>query len=205
MRQIKCLCAWTALATLWTFLGVRVGQDYEPQTDFPRYKSFDWAAVPQEKAGESPWGSPFVAKRVHDAVENFLIQNGYPKSSDGKPDFLVNVYLTAVKMVEVDRSWEGRPGHRYFGDSAFETYIIEYDEGTVVIDFLDAGTQRLFWRGTGTRRINHSSSPQKSADTINRWVSEILKQYPPKATVSRPAPAGCSTPPNREMPAALQV
>ena len=205
MRQIKCLCAWTALATLWTFLGVRVGQDYEPQTDFSRYKSFDWAAVPQEKAGESSWGSPFVAKRVHAAVESFLIQNGYPKSSDGKPDFLVNVQLTVIKMVEVDRSWEGGPGHRMFGDSAFETVITEYDEGTLIIDFLDAGTQRLFWRGTGTRRINHSSSPQKSADTINRWVSEILKQYPPKEKVSRQAPAGCSTPPNQVMPAAPQV
>jgi Domain of unknown function (DUF4136) len=75
----------------------------------------------------------------------------------------------------------------------------------VIVDFLDAGTQRLFWRGTGTRRINHSSSPQKSADTINRWVSEILKQYPPKAKVSRQTPAGCSTPPNRATLAAPEM
>ncbi len=205
MRHIKCLCAWTALATLWTFLGVRVGQDYEPLTDFSRYKSFDWAAVPQEKAAASSWGSPFVAKRVHAAVESFLIQNGYPKSSDGKPDFLIDIHLAVEKMIEVDQSVDGWPGHRYFGDSAFETYIVEYDEGTVIIDFLDADTQRLFWRGTGRRRIDHSSSPQSSADTINRWVSEILKQYPPKAKVSRQAPAGCSTPPNRVMPTAPQV
>ena len=202
MRHFKCVCAWTALATLWTFLGVRVGQDYEPQTDFSRYKSFDWAAVPQEKAGESSWGSPFVAKRVHAAIERSLIKSGYSKSSNRKPDFFVNVQLTVIKMVEVDRSWEGEPGHRYFGDSAFETVITEYDEGTLIIDFLDAGTQRLFWRGTGTRRINYSSSPQKSVDTINIWVSEILKQYPPKAKGSRQAPAGCSTPSNQVMPSA---
>ena len=205
MRKIKCLCAYTALVTLWTFLGVRLGQDYEFQTDFSRYKSFNWAAAPQEEDGESSWNSPFAAKRVHAAVETFLIRNGYPKASDGKPDFLVTVHLTAVKMVEVDRSWEGGPGRRNFGDSAFETVITEYVDGTVIIDFLNAGTQRLFWRGTGTRRINHSSSPQKSADTINRWVSEILKQYPPKAKVSRQAPAGCSAPPNRATLAAPQV
>jgi hypothetical protein len=83
--------------------------------------------------------------------------------------------------------------------------ITEYVDGTVIVDFLEAGTQRLFWRGTGTRRINHSSSPQKSADTINRWVSEILKQYPPKAKVSRQTPAGCSTPPNRATLAAPEM
>jgi Domain of unknown function (DUF4136) len=205
MQHFKCLCAWTLLATLWTFLGVRVGQDYESQTEFSRYKSFGWAVVPQEKAGASSWGSPFTTKRIQAAVESFLVKNGYAKSSDGKPDFLVNVHLTAVKMVDVDRSWEGGPGRRYLGDSAFETVIIEYDEGTVIIDFLDAATKTLFWRGTGTRRIDYSSSPQKIADTTNRWVSEILKQYPPKAKVSRQPPAGCSTPPNQEMPAAPQV
>jgi hypothetical protein len=205
LTHFKCLCVWTVLATLWTFLGVRVGQDYDYQTDFLRYKSFGWAAVPQEKAGASSWGSPFVAKRIHAAVESFLIQNGYAKSSAEKPDFLIDIHLTVKKMIEVDQSVDGWPGHRYFGDSAFETVITEYDEATVVIDFLDAGTQKLFWRGTGTRRIDHSSSPQKSTDTINKWVSEILKQYPPKAMVSRSAPAGCSPPQKRVAPAAPQI
>ena len=81
MRHFKCLCVWTVLVTFWTFLGVRVGQDYDSQTDFSRYKSFGWAAVPQEKAGASSLGSPFVTKRIHDAVESFLIQNGYSESS----------------------------------------------------------------------------------------------------------------------------
>ncbi len=205
MRHIKCCCVWTVLATLWTFLGVRVGQDFEYQTDFSRYKSFDWAAVPQEKASESSWGSPFVTQRTHAAVESFLVQNGYTNSSDGKPDFLVEIHLAVTKMVEVDRTGDGWPGHRSFGDSAFETVITPYDEGTLTIDFLDADTKKLFWRGIGTRRVDQSSSPQKSAETINRWVSEILKQYPPKATVSRQAPAGCSTMPNQVMPAAPQV
>jgi hypothetical protein len=205
MRHVKCFCVWTALATLWTFLGVRVGQDFEYQTDFSRYKSFDWAAVPQENTGDSTRGSPFIKQRVHGAVEGFLVKNGYIKSPDGKADFLVATRLTVVKKVEVDRSWDGGPGFRHFGDSAFETRIDEYDEGTVIIDFLDAASQRLFWRGTGTRRINLSASPQESADTINKWVSEILKQYPPKAAAAPQAPAGCSTPPKQMGTAAPQV
>jgi hypothetical protein len=199
------MCVWTALATLWTFLGVRVGQDFDPQTDFSRYKSFGWAEVSQEKARASSWGSPFVKKRIYAAVESFLVQNGYAESADGKPDFLVDIHLTVEKMVEVDQAGDGWPGRRYLGDSAFETVIIEYDEGTVIIDFLDTDTKILFWRGTGTRRVDYSSHPQKSADTMNRWVSEILKQYPPQTTVSRPTPAGCSTLPNQVTPAAPQL
>ncbi len=163
MRHVKCFCVWTVLATLWTFLGVRVGQDFEYQTDFSGYKSFDWAAVPRENKGDSTSGSPFISKRIQAAVEGFLVKNGYLKSPDGKADFLVATRLTVVKKVEVDRSWDGGPG------------------------------------------FNLSASPQESADTINKWVSEILKQYPPKAAAAPQAPAGCSTPPKQVGTAAPQV
>lgn len=57
MRHCKCLRVWTVLVTFWTFRGVRVGQDYESQADFSRYKSFGWKGLPQEKVGASLLGT----------------------------------------------------------------------------------------------------------------------------------------------------
>ena len=75
MRHFKCLCVWTLLLTFWTFLGVRVGQDYESQTDFSRYKGFGWAGLPQEIVEASLLDSPLVAKRIHDADSTAGITN----------------------------------------------------------------------------------------------------------------------------------
>lgn len=209
MRPIRCIgnrmCVWTLLTILWTFLGVRVGQDYDPQTDFSRYKSFGWTPAQSEKTAGAPGNNPFFTRRVQTAIEDFLIRNGYIEASDGNPDFLIETQLVVERKVEVDRTGEGWPGNRYFGDSFFETTVDEYEDGTLIIDFLDPGTKKLFWRGTGSRRVAPSSSPQKSAETIDRWVSEILKQYPPQSKSTSRAPAGCSGPLKQGVPTAPQA
>lgn len=209
MRTVGCrgnrLCVWTLLTILWTFLGVRVGQDYDPQTDFSRYRSFAWSSVPSQKETGLPGSTPFFTKRVHAAVEDFLIRNGYIKASDGNPDFLIQTHLVVERRVEVDRTGDGWPGNRYFGDSFFDTTIDEYDDGTLIIDFLAGDTQKLLWRGTGSRRVENASSPQQSVETINRWVAEILKQFPPKPKAIRPANAGCSAPIKQAAPQAPQT
>ncbi|MFZ0132989.1 MAG: DUF4136 domain-containing protein [Desulfobacterales bacterium] len=196
---------WTLLTILWTFLGVRVGQDYDPQTDFSRYKIFDWALVSGQKTSTPIVDDPFFNRRVQAAIENFLIQNGYVKASVGNPDFLIETHLLVERRVAVDRTGDGWPGNRYFGDSFFDTTVDEYNDGTLIIDFLAADTKGLLWRGTGSRRVDNASSPQQSVETINRWVAEILKQYPPKAKTGRPAPAGCSAPIRQAAPPAPQT
>ncbi len=209
MRPIRCIgnrmCVWTLLTILWTFLGVRVGQDYDPQTDFSRYKSFGWTPAQSEKTAGAPGNNPFFTRRVQTAIEDFLIRNGYIEASDGNPDFLIETQLVVERKVEVDRTGDGWPGNRYFGDSAFDTTVEEYGDGTLVIDFFAADMRRLLWRGTGSRRVEQAASPQKSAETINKWVSEILKQYPPEPKAARPANAGCSAPIKRAAPPAPQT
>ena len=197
MSKLKCLCAWILLISLWTFLGVRVGQDYEVKTAFSQYKRFDFAGASRIKKGPSGSDNPFLMKRIHEAVENTLVEKGYQRSSKGNVDFLVAYHWSTVARVEVDYTGDGWFGHRYPGDSAFETTVQEYDEGTLTIDFLDAESQKLFWRGTGIRRIAKSTRPQKSTEYTQKWVAEILKQYPPGVKKAQPAHSGCSSPPRQ--------
>lgn len=194
MLKLKCVCAWTLLVSLWTFLGVRVGQDYDVQTVFSRYKSFDFSEAPQPDAGPSVLDNPFLKKRIRQAIENTLVEKGYQKPSGGVPDFWVDFHWATVPRVAVDYAGDGWLGHRYPGDSAFETTVQQYDEGTVTIDFIDAPSKKLFWRGTGTRRVDKSSSVRKSVEYTQKWVDNILKQFPPGATISQPAASGCSSP-----------
>jgi len=205
MLKLKCVWAWTLLVSLWTFLGVRVGQDYDVQTVFSHYRSFGFSDAPQVKAGSSVLDNPFLRKRIRQAIENALVEKGYHKSSGGTPDFWVDYHWATVPRVEVDYAGDGWFGHRYPGDSAFETTVQQYDEGTVTIDFINAQSKKLFWRGTGTRRVNKALRPQKSAEYTQKWVDNILKQYPPGAKISQPAASGCSLPAQQMKPAPPQT
>ena len=89
MSKSRCLCAWAFLLTLWTFLGVRVGQDYVPETAFDRYKRFDFLETPLGEAELSDLSNPFLIKRIRRAIETTLGQRGYERSFKGTPDFWI--------------------------------------------------------------------------------------------------------------------
>ena len=58
--------------------------------------------------------------------------------------------------------------------------IREYDEGSLTIDFVDAASQTLLWRGTGTQRFQEYKDPEKASRDIDTLVEKILAQFPPQ-------------------------
>ena len=183
------------LVLLWTFLGVRVNQDYEVQTAFTSYKTFKFDDANRSNTETSVLTNPFFIKRIRQAIEKSLNEKGYATANAEDSDFLVVYHWSIIERIEIDYSSNGWFGLRYPGDSPFETTVQQYDEGTITIDFIDPKTNKHFWRGTGSRRVNYSSSPQKSAEYIQKWVSKIIKQYPPDYNISIPASSGCTTVP----------
>ena len=181
------------LVLLWTFLGVRVSQDYELQTAFTSYKTFYFDDINPSEKETSVVTNPFFIKRIRQAIEKSLNEKGYATANTEHSDFLVIYHWSTIEKIEIDYSGDGWFGLRYPGDSPFETTVQQYDEGTITIDFIDPKSNKRFWRGTGTRRVNYSSSPQKSAEYVQKWVSKIIEQYPPDRQTSHPASSGCST------------
>ena len=180
------------LVLFWTFLGVRVSQDYEVQTAFTSYKTFNFDDTRRFETETSVVTNPLVIKRIRQAIEKSLFEKGYATAAVEHSDFLVVYHWSTIEKIEIDYSGDGWFGFRYPGDSPFETTVQQYDEGTITIDFIDPKANKRFWRGTGTRRVNYSSSPQKSAEYFKKWVSKIINQYPPDGQTSHPATSGCS-------------
>jgi hypothetical protein len=56
--------------------------------------------------------------------------------------------------------------------------VHEIPVGTLIIDLVDASSNKLVWRGTGTDVV--STKPEKNAEKINKIVPKIFKNYPPK-------------------------
>jgi hypothetical protein len=178
-------------------MGIRVSQDYDPQTDFARYRTFDWAPHEMPTQSESLLDSPLIWERYQKAIETSLIQKGFAKSGSGQADFIVHLNWSVRKIVEVetlpDDDWED--GRRIRAFRRFETTVREYPEGTLTIDFTDAKSGGLIWRGVGVRQVTRYSEPEKSVETIEKSVAEILKAYPPKTGGQPVSGRGCSAAP----------
>ena len=68
------------------------------------------------------------------------------------------------------RFWAGTP----------ETYVYEYDEGTLILDIVNPQNKQLMWRGSATDEVNFKSNPEKDQSKINQAVQELLAHFPPK-------------------------
>jgi hypothetical protein len=55
--------------------------------------------------------------------------------------------------------------------------VNEYTEGTMVLDFVDAKTKKLFWRGTATDTLTSTSEAPR---VVSGAAASLLSSYPPK-------------------------
>ncbi len=95
-----------------------------------------------------------------------------------KPDFLIAIYGESQLKTEVV-DWGYSPGRygRYWGPGRVDVY--QYEEGTLILDCVDADLMELIWHGTATGAIEPNLSAEKRTKRINNAVAKILEKFPP--------------------------
>ena len=115
------------------------------------------------------------------AIEKRLQEKGYSKAARGAADFLVLYHLSLERKLDtttINAPYTGGTSEWEVHRTAPTHEVVEYAEGTLVIDVLDNRTRRLVWRGTARGR--HSNVPQ--AHYVEQRVSEVLDRFPPPAS-----------------------
>lgn len=162
---------------------MRVTSDTDPSAKFTGYKSYNWMAEAPKKTGDPRIdGNSILASRIRSAVERQLAAKGYEKRSSGTPDFLVGYHAslekkTSVRMLNDHYRYGPGWGWRYRGP---QTYVYDYDEGTLILDIVDPKTRKLLWRGSATDVVNPTASGEARQKKINKAVTRILEKFPPK-------------------------
>jgi len=156
---------------------VSVKHDYDREADFTQYRSYAW--TDQEMADDELAKNPLVKKRVHVAVDAALASKGYTLTDLDKADFVVVVHAGVKERMRI-QDW-GRYGwyDPWWGPYGGRVDVSYYEEGTLVIDIVDAKEKELVWRGTGTGIVKEYSKPEKMQEDIDRDVTKILAAFPP--------------------------
>jgi hypothetical protein len=160
------------LALVVACSSVSTNYDYDTSYDFSKLRSYRWADIPSRSDAD-----PLVVQRVGTAVEAQLKAKGFVPA-EGAPDFLVATYVGRRTRIQVTdwgyaygphAGWYGRPVDVY-----------EYEEGSLIVDVVDARTRRLAWRGTAIGIVDPGATPEGKTERINEAVAKILEQFPPK-------------------------
>ena len=153
--------------------------DYDINVNFARLKTYDWLPIHEEADISS-----LDIKRIRNSVNSQLKTKGLKITSDN-PDFLIVVHVgKEQKLNSTNWGYDYGPygGYwgGYWGPGGVSTY--QYEEGSLILDFVDTKSKKLIWRGVVKAEVQNADTPEKIDTLINDAVREILKKYPPSSS-----------------------
>ncbi len=182
MRHLLPLAA--ATLSLFTVTGcathVTISSHVEHGLDFSHYQTFNWGP-----ADALPTGDPrldknaFFNDRVQGAVEKGLRARGLQLTAiDASADLLIHYHASISKRITVNHV---DSGYGYCSQAVCPPDVVEYEAGTLVLDIVDARTNRLIWRGWAQNNVEDLlHDPDRMASTIDDAVERMLRRLPPK-------------------------
>ena len=180
-RIFKTLPLLVILLVVTSCVSVRVATDFDKNANFNNYKTFAFFKTGIDKAEISDLDK----RRILRAIESELLAKGFSKSES--PDLLVSLFTKSNQRVDVYNNYWGYGGWGGYGYPGWgwgwgwnQPSISTSTEGILYIDLIDANKKELVWQGMGTGYLSRNMS--KKEERINKFVSEVMKQYPPGMT-----------------------
>jgi uncharacterized protein YceK len=161
-----------AALTLSGCAPVRVHSFATRGTDFTRYHTYAWSNDARSTGDARLDNSPFFFDRVEASVDQQLAQRGYEKN-EAAPDLLIHVHASMTEKIDtsgLDRDLATCTA----GDC--RSYV--YEAGTLLLDFVDARTKIVVWRGWAEDSLDGIDSQPLMNHRIANAVAEILEQLP---------------------------
>jgi hypothetical protein len=174
------LRAWIAAAVLCTVVAscstLQVSHDYDPGADFAALSTYAWA-----EASDDPTRDRLMERRAIEHANRVLAEKGFVLVATG-PDFLIAVHDDVRQKLRVtDLGFDGYAFGPYwsaYGSRRLD--VTEYDEGLLILDVIEPGTQNLIWRGVARRPTDERATPTERDARVGEAVEALLAPFPPE-------------------------
>lgn len=163
--------------------GPTVRSDYDRQANFANYRTFGFMQpLGTDKAGYTS----LVTERLKTVTRLQMEQRGYTYS-ETTPDLLVNFLVQVKHRTEYVPPPPMPWGPNYFGyrmgwygpwmGYGFPPDVVQYTEGVLSVDLIDARRKQLVWEGIATSVLDNLE--QASSETyLAPIVADIFRKYP---------------------------
>lgn len=154
-----------------------VSSHVDRSLDFSKYRTYDWGPADILPTGDPRLdANPFFKDHLQGEVEKQLAARGIEGPSSATPDLLIHYHANIshrLDVVGVDASH----GYSYEGIGQ----VREYEAGTIVLDLVDARTQKVIWRGWAQDTVKDILADEDTmAGKIKEAVTRMLARLPPR-------------------------
>jgi hypothetical protein len=150
---------------------VKVG--YDKSADFSKYKTYTWAKR------DTPITRPMLYQNVVDQIDQELSAKGLQRTEkDG------DLILIASGGIGFGYNMPPAFGmNAAYWSGTEDPQILTaplVGEGTLVVQFVDRGQNKMIWRGTAKQNLDPEVA--KALPRIEKAITKLLKEYPPKSS-----------------------
>lgn len=160
--------------------------DYDPNASFSDLHTYQWAERPAQAKDDPRIYNAITESRVKTAVDRALQAKGFERVENDQPDFWVAWYGAIEGKMSYSTTnagyggWYGYGWYRGATVGTSTTRVNEWDEGTLVVDVIDADSKELIWRGSVTDVVDSGNrSPEEIQERFDEGAVELLASFPP--------------------------
>lgn len=151
--------------------------NYDEQTDFSKYKTF--AIKDFTRQGDVFFMNELNRRRITNMVTGELEGKGLTMT-ESNPDLLV--YLQSIVQTKegVVDPMASVPYGRSLIYNQPQPQVYTYDQGSLVVDLVDAARQEAVWEGVSKMIIDKDDQIKNAEEQLRKIVSKIMAGYPPR-------------------------
>jgi hypothetical protein len=147
----------------------QVRTDRDPDVNLASYRTFEVQQGQVIAQGMVDPRDTLVHDRVQSALQSQLEGKGLTETAQD-PDLIATYTARGREVLDVDDDWDE------YARTGFDrgAYPQQKREGTLVLDLIDAKTNKLVWRSI----VEVDNDDLRSAKTIDKAVDKGLERYP---------------------------
>jgi hypothetical protein len=156
-----------------------VSSHTEPGLAWSQYRTYEWGQADSLPPGDPRLEKdPYFQDRVAGAIEKQMAARGFERADPtAKPDLLIHYHATIADRIDVDAIDRG---NGYCAATDCTPRVTHYEAGTLVVDVVDARTNRLIWRGWAQDSLDGVlGNRDRVRHTIEEGVTRMFVSLPP--------------------------
>ncbi|MBY0399029.1 DUF4136 domain-containing protein [Myxococcota bacterium] len=164
-----------------------VRSDWDESVSFDGYRRYFWLEPPVAEGADPFADNSILRKRLRKAIEADLTGRGFQAVSRREDaDFLVTYGVQLDEKLRVNGSTGVYGGYggfgRWpigFGSGIGTTDVRNYQEATLIIDFVSPRSEELVWRGWGNGFLQ-TRDRERGRARFEAGIKAVLDAFPPK-------------------------
>jgi Domain of unknown function (DUF4136) len=180
------MCAGVASALVAQKLEIKT--DVDKAADFSALTTYAWLKSPPVKSDIAPdavtnpgLSQEKIEPAIVAAVDHELARRGFRRVTDDKPQVQV-VYYAALNVgmnsADLGSYYQYTTGWSVPFATGQTSSLSVYEKGSIVVDVIDAATNKAIWRASAATRINHENTHEKRVARINEAIGRMFERFP---------------------------